>query len=510
MESNPANSDISRAWNYHNTTKHSQWSVHSSRHYLDWANQPIPLKIYTTIDPIPLPRNTDQTGISALSAISAPEAASETNTIPSLADLARLLFFSAGITKKKSYTGGEIYFRAASCTGALYEFEAYLVCGNLPDLNAGIYHFGPGDFALRLLRAGDYRRALAEATAGEPNVLHAPVTIVFAGTYWRNAWKYRTRTYRHFGWDNGTILANMLAMAAASGFPARVVLGFVDSEVNRLLDLDSEREVAFSMVTIGRATEEVPTETPAIQKLAFPTVPLSQSEVEYPELREIHAASSLASAEEVTAWRNRSFRTEEKPRPKFFLRPESSTDSIERVILRRGSTRYFERASISGDQLMTILHASTQGIWPGIPLLNDLYLIINAVDGIESGAYSYNYATSDIECLKKGDFRSEARYLGLQQDLPGDAAANVFMLADLQPILERFGNRGYRAVQLEAGILGGKMYLGSYAQHLGATGLTFFDDDVTNFFSPHARNKSAIFLVALGKSRQMTTGAARA
>ena len=34
----------------------------------------------------------------------------------------------------------------------------------------------------------------------------------------------------------------------------------------------------------------------------------------------------------------------------------------------------------------------------------------------------------------------------------------------------------------------------------GATGLTFYDDEVTRFFSPHAEGKSAIFLVALGKS----------
>ncbi len=64
------------------------------------------------------------------------------------------------------------------------------------------------------------------------------------------------------------------------------------------------------------------------------------------------------------------------------------------------------------------------------------------------------------------------------------------------------GNRGYRALQLEAGILGGKLYLAAYAQRLGATGLTFHDDDVTNFFSPHAKSKSAIFLVALGRSAQ--------
>jgi hypothetical protein len=76
----------------------------------------------------------------------------------------------------------------------------------------------------------------------------------------------------------------------------------------------------------------------------------------------------------------------------------------------------------------------------------------------------------------------------------------VFFLADLRAILNRFGNRGYRATQLEAGILGGKLYLAAYAQHFGASGLTFYDDDVVRFFSPHAEGKSAIFLVALGKS----------
>ena len=29
--------------------------------------------------------------------------------------------------------------------------------------------------------------------------------------------------------------------------------------------------------------------------------------------------------------------------------------------------------------------------------------------------------------------------------------------------------------------------------------VTFFDDDVINFFSPHAKDKSAIFLLAIGK-----------
>jgi hypothetical protein len=37
------------------------------------------------------------------------------------------------------------------------------------------------------------------------------------------------------------------------------------------------------------------------------------------------------------------------------------------------------------------------------------------------------------------------------------------------------------------------------ALRLGATGLTFFDDDVTTFFSLHAAGKSVLFLLALGQ-----------
>jgi len=232
----------------------------------------------------------------------------------------------------------------------------------------------------------------------------------------------------------------------------------------------------------------------------LPTVPLSQSEVDYPEMREMHDASSFHTSEEVRGGFHGLYGL--NPRSPRHLQLSLSMEPIERVILRRGSSRKFERQSITLDQLSTILEASTRGIPADFPPMNDLYLIVNAVDGLHPGAYFYDGDASSLECLKEGNFRSEARYLGLRQDLPGDAAADVFFLADLHSILERFGNRGYRAVQLEAGILGGKMYLAAYALHLGATGLTFFDDDVTNFFSPHAKDKSAIFLVALGRSRK--------
>src|SRR5688572_5735826 len=175
-----------------------------------------------------------------------------------LAALARLFYFAAGVLRRKTSPGGEIYFRAAACTGALYHVDLYAVCGDLADLPAGVYHFGPHDFALRRLRAGDHRAVLVAASADEPAVARAPVVLVAASTFWRNAWKYRARTYRHAFWDAGTMLANLLATAAAVGLPVRVVLGFVDDLVNRLLDVDPHREAALALVALGSGAAAPP------------------------------------------------------------------------------------------------------------------------------------------------------------------------------------------------------------------------------------------------------------
>jgi SagB-type dehydrogenase family enzyme len=504
------NRKIEAAWKYHDATKHSYASIRSNPHFLDWENQPSPFKIYATLEPIPLPREVRQTGVAALSAI-AESIPAQTNAVPDLEALAQILYLTAGITRQRKFGRGEIYFRAAACTGALYEVELYVVCGDLAGLEAGVYHFSPAEFALRRLRAGDFRGALRDATGGEPAIGYASVTIVCTCTYWRNAWKYQARTYRHFGWDNGTLLANLLGVATALGLPAEVVGGFVDEEVNRLLGVDSEREVAFSIVALGHSSELARQSPPAITELHLETVPSSRSEIDYPAMREMHAASSLRSQEEVAAWRGNTPKTEFPP-PKGPIVPlqpfsdaEMARDPIEQVILRRGSARQFTRVPISLAQLLTMLDCATRGIAADflVPLgtqLNDLYLVVNAVEGLDSGVYVYHRGRRALELLKAGNFRAEAGYLGLEQQLPADAAVDVFFLADLQSILQRFGNRGYRAAQLEAGILSGKLYLAAYAQRLGATGLTFYDDDVTQFFSPHAQGKSAMMLVALGKS----------
>lgn len=510
------NRQTEAAWTYHDTTKHSYQSIRTNRHYLDWENQPLPFKIYSGLAPISLPQNLSSSGIPALSAIATVPFPSSGEAGLNMQALAEILYLSAGITRRRSYAGGEMLFRAAACTGALYHIDLYLVCSDLDGLDAGVYQFSPQDFTVRQLRAGDFRSILVSATGEEPAIARAPCMIVSASTYWRNAWKYQARAYRHCYWDNGTVLANLLAAAAARKIPARVVLGFVDEVVSELLDLDERREAPLSIVALGNLPDQR-VASPSVERLGLETMPLSKTEVDYPEIRKMHEASSLASEDEVVAWREdareaEGERTSGEGQPQTRLFPLESlsderipTDTIEDVITRRGSTREFAREPISFAELSTILDRVTRGI----PMdflsrpeesLNDLYLIVHAVEGLPSGAYVLRRHQRALELLKGGDFRRDAGYLGLGQEIPADASVNIYFLADVKQALERFGNRGYRAAQLEAAIMGGKIYLSAYAQRLGASGLTFFDDDVTEFFSPDAAGKSVMFLIAVGKS----------
>ena len=504
------NQDLDATWKYHNGTKHSYLSLRAHPHFLDWENKPLLFKIYPTLEVTRLPKDFRQTGVSVLSAIANPGIAARGKKIPNLEDIAHLLFFSAGVTRSKKFPGGETFFRAAACTGALYEIELYLVCEDLPELPAGVYHFGAAEFGLRQLRAGDYRKVLINAAAIEKAVAHAPLILICTGTYWRNAWKYRSRTYRHFGWDNGTILANALAASTALGFPAKVITGFVDQQVNGLLDVDVRKEVAFSALAVGHSKFR-PIAPSEIKPLQLPAVAYSKEEVDYPAMRQMHEASSLLVPKEVKLWRDSALKiiSPDVHGKVFDLKPVSKdmlpSDSVEQVIQRRGSSRKFGRRSISFAQLSTLLDYATRGIPADFlkksgNLLNDLYLIVHDVEGLPSGAYFFQRQEKQLELLKEGDFRDRAGYLGLEQELPADASVDFFFLADLSKIVGAFGNRGYRATQLEAGIVGGKMYLAAYAQKIGATGLTFYDDDVVNFFAPHAKGKSAIFLVACGHS----------
>jgi hypothetical protein len=120
-----------------------------------------------------------------------------------------------------------------------------------------------------------------------------------------------------------------------------------------------------------------------LEPLQLDTVPLSNKEVDYPAIREMHAASTLHQEAEAATWHGRT-PPQDWPAPTgelFPLRPlsadEAPTDTIEQVILRRA------RSPIrSGPyQLCAVVDPPVAGdrrhsadFRPPGAMLNDLYL----------------------------------------------------------------------------------------------------------------------------------------
>jgi SagB-type dehydrogenase family enzyme len=497
------NDYIEAARVFHEVTKHSYTSVRSSPHFLDWDIKPLPYKIYPGAASIPLPRDLSLSSTPTLAALSSYMPADFSAPIDTEA-LTRILFCADGLTRHRRMGPDDYHFRAAPSAGALYPIEIYVAASAVEGLETGLYHFSPADLRMAGLRRGDWRSYIANATGSRPSIRNARAVIALSAIYWRSEWKYRARAYRYCYWDAGTLLANLLAAAAAEEISAEVITAFEDPKLETLLGIDGDSEGMIALVALGH-TDEAAAASPHAEPLTLETVPLSSNEVAYPDLIKIHRESRLVTADEVASVSAAKLDSVPQSLSENSLRLETITSEessgLGETILRRGSSRAFAQEAISAQELATVMAASSEHPHADFPALTDTYLIVNAAEGLESGAYYYNREARAFELLKAGNFRGEAGYLCLEQPLGMDCSALLVYMADLERALNAFGNRGYGDAHLEAGILGGRAYLAAYSLGRGATGLTFYDDDTTKFFAPHAQGKSPLLMVAIGVPR---------
>src|SRR5213594_810848 len=467
----------SSALRYHEATKHSELSLRMSPHYLDWDNKPSPFKVYKNLPMKSLPHEFPYPSESSLKALKGHETHNGNKPVD-LQNLTEILFYSAGPTRKMKIGGETYYMRAASATGALYPIELYIVSAGIPGLEAGIYHFNPLSFALVRIREGDYGPELAAATNGATAL--SPLTIALTSLAWRNAWKYEARSYRHWFWDGGVIAANLLAICQSESLTARLVMSFVDQEVDKLLGLEEEKEATVALAAIGSGSKKGSDPTQRkIPELDLQTEEPSREVAECPIIWETNRASDLQSQTEVERWRD----SLTPVRPKahegeniFPLRQSTeNSPSLKDVILFRGSTRRFAQKPISFEALSA-----------------------NDVIGLPAGSYHYDKGRNSLEQLKEGKSRHASGYLCLEQLLFSDASVVFFLMTNLGIVLRNMGNRGYRAAQFEAGVRAGKIYLSAYSLGVGASGSTFYDEAVTEFFSLHAEGMNTMIAVGVG------------
>ena len=405
-------------------------------------------------------------------------------TLPSLS---ALLHYSAGVLHRRNVNGQTLEFRAASCTGALYHVELYLVCGAIDDLRAGVYHYDAPEETLHSLRDGDYRALLADAAGIEGS--DAEAFIVMTSVFWRNAWRYEERAYRHAFWDSGTIAANLIGLADERGLEPRLHAGFIDDVVNHLLGVDKQREAATCIVALGANASHAP--AAEVETIVEETEPISKAEIEYPKIWQTHSATSLSHAPALRHWLEVSA-GQASPES-----PSGPGEPLQSIIERRGSTRHFSDAPITRPQLATLLEAALQPINADFPSLSQVFVIVNNVEGLPAGLYRFDTQANRLPRLKRDNFRTQAAHLALDQVAAGEAAINIYFVTNLEDVIMKLGERGYRAAQLEGGVRGGRVYLKATELALRATGLTFYDDEVANFLD-EVEDPAVLFLMAVG------------
>ncbi len=375
----------------------------------------------------------------------------------------------AGVVRSqdgRDYRGGTMHWRAYSCAGGLFPVEAYVAAGS------GLYSFDPLTPGLVQLRGGDARAEVAAAVGAEDGTF-----VVLTGIHGRTGWKYLQRGYRHIWWDAGTMLANLLALAAADDLAPRLHMAFVDRELNEAVGIDGIREYALAVLALGGAASDPAENTRDSLSLARP------KGARFPLAEAAHAAGGLPDLDAVRAWRAEPDGDE----------PRLDRNALARTIRTRTSVRKYSDSPLPREELAELLAWSEAPIPADGPRVVQQIVTVANVEGLEPGIYDARLNL--LQARDEQELREQAGFVAMEQDHPKHGAVNVFQMADLDAVVADLGDRGYRWAQLEAGIRAGRVQVGAFMHGWGAAASTFYDEEVSRFLET---SLAPMLMVAVG------------
>ncbi|MEZ5116100.1 MAG: hypothetical protein R2737_07520 [Candidatus Nanopelagicales bacterium] len=396
------------------------------------ATFPPPMKSYDPgLPTVLLPRDLPDPGVSATSVLAGVEA--DPRPLDA-AWLGRLLFLGAGVVRTYDHADGRRFlFRASGSAGARFPLEVYACTRGVAGVPDGVHWYDGQRHAL--VQVGP----APEGTA---------TTLVVTGVPWRTGWRYAERGWRHLYWDGGTLLAQLSAAARSAGWPAGIRSVFPDASARRLVGADGVHEYPLALLTVADGDPAI---GPAGDAVAGELPP-----VEFP----------LCTAAQEAGERSRVGRAWlEGP----VLEHVPPSDSLDAVTLRRGSQRLMDRSrTLPRETLEWSMAAATRGI--DVPH----WVVVHGVDDVPAGVYRW---FDGLVPVYAGDLRDEAMRVCLDQMLAADAAFVVVSAAPAAVL----DDRSYRAAQLAAGVVEGRLHLAAYALGASASGMTFLDSEVPAF-----------------------------
>jgi len=505
---------------YHRLSKHRPQAYAPGPGYLDWANQPDPFRRFAGSPQVALPLQADRLP-TRWGELARPGMVAATPV--GLASVGVLLELCLGLSAWKSAGGNRWALRCNPSSGNLHPTEAYLVTPELPNLQAGVYHYQSYHHRL------EQRLAIADpawsANLGE-NLL-----LGLSSIPWREAWKYGARAFRYCQLDAGHALAAVGFAAAALGWQTRLLSAPGDTEIATLLGRgreadfrDAEAEEPELLLELGPGGSRLESlialaDTGTWQGAANR---LSDQHQDWPQIPAVTRACRKPAGTSLIP-------PPASPLPP--LHPSTGELSAADLLRRRRSAQAFDpRGGMTQPQLFAILDSLLPrpgtAPWDSLPWEPRLHpmLFLHRVEGLAPGLYTLPRSAASLDQLPGAlrrdwlwekvpgcpahiplrlllPYRLEdtARQLACLQEIAGDSALALGMLADFQTALE-LGPHWYRYLYWEAGVLGQCLYLQAEAVGMRGTGIgCYFDDPFHDLLGLQGEQWQILYMFTLGK-----------
>ena len=534
----PMHDPLDGVMRYHQETKHHFSRFARAPGFLDWTNQPDPFRRYegSPLSALPLLKPGDAPASPPYEDLYRSGAIASASL--SARSLSRLLEYSLAISAWKQAGDVRWALRSNPSSGNLHPTEAYLLIDDVAGLSPspGLYHYAAKEHALEL-RAQWPKESFTRLLQGfPPNAF----LIGFASVIWRETWKYGERAFRYCQHDVRHAIGSVRIAAQTLGWRMLLLDGLADDTLAAMLGVDraedfegAEREHPDCIAVIWPADHAANPATGTTSCLPLFLAAdavcdvtrniwrgkanrLSRGEpVQWEALDQLVVASWKSSTERKVVELNHERSCAD---PSHHATRLYAGDPIAGQLIRqrRSALAFDGTTSISADTFFTMLTHVMPGAerdlclrpmpWDVVPWepAVHLALFVHRVDGLVPGLYLLARDPTKVESLRdathpqfdwtsaagcpgdlplfllqEGDARALAAQLSCGQDIAGQSAFSLGMIAEFEPSLRRHGPWFYRRLFWETGLIGQVLYLEAEAAGVRATGIgCFFDDPV--------------------------------
>src|ERR1700730_9855193 len=406
-----------------------------------------------------------------------------------------------------------VWGRATASGGGMYPAEAYIVIGGGTPVLPGVYHHDTAYHGLARLLVGDVTGDIRDAIQDE-RTRRANCYLIATARFWKSTFKYNNFAYHLITQDVGALLGSWRIILSADGAGSSTTLCCSEQQVDQILHLVPADESAFAVLAFRWPAMGARYGPEAAAAASWPTLSgvvrarlasweRSRSIRRFSEVETVHAAALVGPAPRPPS-----------PEPPRLMRGRSPNSGL----LTKADLRpcFRDRRSSFGlftssppmerEVLGTVLwactmaaHAPTDVTLPS----TRLWLLANAVADVKPGAYRCDGSSEQLVLLQELDVGALLQILYALDNYNMTQVAAVLVISGfLDEARQRYGDRGYRMLNLEGGAVAQTAWLAAAATGIGCGVVLGIDNvAVDELLCIGSSGENSLCFVLLGHER---------